>query len=102
MITLEENDSITKELIEMELKKAFNSISDDSMPGSDGFGSGFYKCWEFIKKDLLEATKYFFSGGMLPRFYTSSFIILIPNVKDHSSFEKFKPISLCSISYKIF
>lgn len=85
----------------MEVKTTFNSISDDSRPGLDGFGSGFYMCWEFIKEDLLEATKYFFSGGMLPRFYTSSFIILIPKVKDPSSFEKFKPISLCSVSYKI-
>lgn len=75
------NDSIAKEPIEMELKMAHNSIPIDSSLVPDGFGSGLYiACWEFIKEDLLEAAKEFFSGGMLPRYYTSSYIVLIPKV----------------------
>lgn len=36
------------------------------------------------------------------RFYTSSFIVLIPKVKDLHSFDKFCLISLCFVAYKNF
>lgn len=86
-----------------ELETAVKVIPRESSTGPDGFGSRFFlACWDFIKQDLLEAAKEFFIGACLPRFFTSSYIVLILKVQDPNSFEKFKLISLCSIAYKIF
>lgn len=58
--------------------------------------------WDIVKEDVVEEARYFFSGSILPRFYSSSFIVLILKVLDLSSFDKFRPISFCSVAYKIF
>lgn len=47
-------------------------------------------------------TREFFEDAALPRFYTFSYIILILKVVDLISFERSRPISLCSVVYKIF
>ncbi|XP_042964739.1 uncharacterized protein LOC122298962 [Carya illinoinensis] len=61
----------------------------------------FKSCWEIVKADLLEAVSEFFQHQMLPRYYSASFIVLIPKVDSPTSFDKFRPISLCSVVYKI-
>ncbi|KAF5459762.1 hypothetical protein F2P56_019682, partial [Juglans regia] len=81
-----------------EVKDALFSIPVDSSPGPDGFGSGFFQhCWSLVYQDLLEAVSDFFGGAVLPRFYSASFIVLIPKVQNPTSFGNFRPISLCSV-----
>ncbi|XP_035542978.1 uncharacterized protein LOC118346079, partial [Juglans regia] len=81
-----------------EVKDALFSIPMDSSPGPDGFGSGFFQhCWSLVYQDLLEAVSDFFGGAVLPRFYSASFIVLIPKVQNPMSFGNFRPISLCSV-----
>ncbi|KAK4833981.1 hypothetical protein QYF36_014386 [Acer negundo] len=88
---------------EEEVKDAISSIPKHSSPGPDGFGLAFYiECLDIIKQDVIDAARDFFNGVPLPRFFSSSFIVLIPKVQDPSSFDKFRPISLCSVAYKIF
>lgn len=41
---------------------------------------------------MLEVANEFFNVAQLPKYFTSSFIVLIPIVKNPSSFEKFGPI----------
>ncbi|KAK2649748.1 hypothetical protein Ddye_017237 [Dipteronia dyeriana] len=56
-----ENNILYAEPTEMKVKEALFSIPQQSSPGSDGFGSGFYiKCWEIIKGDVIEAVREFF------------------------------------------
>lgn len=99
----EENLNITKGPSEVKLKMALHSIPKDRSPSPDGFGSNFYiACWEFIKDDLMEAIAKFIKGPSLPRFFSTSFIVLIPKVANQSSFDKFIPIRLYSVAYKIF
>ncbi|XP_035541522.1 uncharacterized protein LOC118344586 [Juglans regia] len=85
-----------------DIKEALFSIPIDSSPGPDGFSSGFFRCcWDIIKEDLMEAVSEFFQKHLLPRYYTASFIVLIPKVDSPNGFDKFRPISLCSVVYKI-
>ncbi|KAK3188861.1 hypothetical protein Dsin_028422 [Dipteronia sinensis] len=94
---------LREEPTEEEVYAVLKSISVDSSPGPDGFGSSFYlTCWKIIKDDVMAAVKEFFKGDALPRFYCSSFIVLIPKVKNPQSFDKFRPISLCNVIYKAF
>ncbi|KAK3188489.1 hypothetical protein Dsin_028050 [Dipteronia sinensis] len=98
-----DNNFLCLELTEEEVKRAVLSIPKDSIPGPDGFGSEFYmSCWDIVKEDIMDAAKDFFRGTPLSRFYSSSFIVLIPKVDNPSSFDKFRSISLCSVAYKFF
>ncbi|XP_022867657.1 uncharacterized protein LOC111387334 [Olea europaea var. sylvestris] len=54
------------------------------------------------EKDMMKAACDFLGGSPLPRFYSSSYIVLIPKVENPQGFDKFQPISLCSVAYKIF
>lgn len=103
LVTNEDNFELCKEPSEEEIKDVIFSILQQSSLGPDGFGSSFFIiCWDCIKDDVVEATREFFSGIALPRYYALSYIVLIPKVPDPKSFDKFRPISLCFVAYKIF
>lgn len=55
----------------------------------------------YHQDDLLETAREIFCGGHLCRFYTTSYIVLIPKVKSPLSFDKLRSISMCSVVYKI-
>ncbi|KAF5447204.1 hypothetical protein F2P56_032773 [Juglans regia] len=102
IITNEDNLTIGRDPSIEEVKDALFSIPIDSSLGPDGFGSGFFRvCWDLVKDDLLSAIVEFFYSHMLPRNFTASYIVLIPKVDKPSGFDKFRPISLCSVVYKI-
>ncbi|XP_035546552.1 uncharacterized protein LOC118348611 [Juglans regia] len=84
-ISDEENLWLCAAPSELEVKQAVFSIPKNSSPGPDGFGSGFYmSCWDIIKEDVVAATGDFFRGVPLSRFYSPSFIVLIPKVPEPS------------------
>ncbi|XP_042969076.1 uncharacterized protein LOC122301760 [Carya illinoinensis] len=86
-----------------EVKVAMFSIPVDSSPGPDGFGSGFYRaCWDIVEDDVVAVVRDFFIGNSMPRFYSASYIALIPKMQKPTGFDKFRPISLCSVMYKVF
>nr|XP_027109211.1 uncharacterized protein LOC113729081 [Coffea arabica] len=48
-----------------EVREVVFSISPDSAPGPDGFGSGFYQaCWGIIKEELVAVVQDYFKGGL--------------------------------------
>lgn len=103
MITKDENAQFLDVPSKLYLKEALHSILVDNLPRPNRLGSGFYlNGWEFIKDDLMEAIAKFFKGPSLPRFFSTSFIVLIPKVANQSSFDKFIPIRLYSVAYKTF
>lgn len=53
----------------------------------------------FLK--MIMAAIEFFKNVPLLKFFTTSYIVLIPNVVEPSTFEKFWTINLCSVAYKI-
>ncbi|XP_042962753.1 uncharacterized protein LOC122297032 [Carya illinoinensis] len=98
-----ENDSLLKLPSIQEVKEAMFSIPVDSNPGPDGFGSGFYRvCWDLVEADVVAAVRDMYSGVPMPRFYSASYIALILKMQQPTGFDKFRPISLCSVIYKVF
>lgn len=78
-----ENEAIVTPPTKENLEKVLKTIPKDSSSRPDGFGSKFYiVCSDFIKKDISEAAIGFFNGATILRFFSSSFIVLMPKVKD--------------------
>ncbi|XP_042969986.1 uncharacterized protein LOC122302667 [Carya illinoinensis] len=101
---IQEDDNVN--LLELpsiqEVKQVVFSIPTDSSPGLDGLGLGFYKAyWDIVAMDVVDGVHDFFRGGKIPREFTASFLVLIPKVDNPKSFDKIRPISLCSVFYKI-
>ncbi|CAI9769428.1 unnamed protein product [Fraxinus pennsylvanica] len=98
----EENRALCKPPILEEVKAALWSIPKDSSPGHDGFSASFFiTAWEFVQFHLLAVAKEYFGGYPLTCGLGTTNIVLIPKVESPNSFAKFRPISLCSVVYKI-
>lgn len=85
-----------------ELKDCIFSLDPDSAPGPNGLSGYFYQStWSIIRSDLHKAVTAFFSGDILPKFYTHTCLVLIPKIDHPQSFSDLRPISLCNVFSKI-
>ncbi|XP_068486340.1 uncharacterized protein [Phaseolus vulgaris] len=87
---------------EEEVKNAVWDCGGSKSPGPDGFNFNFIKsCWEVHKVDVMAAVQLFHTTGSLRKGCNASFIALIPKVRDPSTLDQFRPISLVGVIYKI-
>jgi hypothetical protein len=87
---------------EDEIFKVIQQFHLDKSRGPDGFTLHFYKiCWSIIKFDFIRMLKYVQKSNRMGGATNSSFLALIPKEKGVASFDRFKPITLCNVSYKI-
>ena len=85
-----------------EIKKAVNGMEDNRAPSPDGYNANFIKiCWDIIKNDLFKMVSKSQRCSKIGGSTNSTFLALIPKEKGPNSFDKFRPISLCNIGYKI-
>ncbi|KAJ0471319.1 putative RNA-directed DNA polymerase [Helianthus annuus] len=85
-----------------EIKAAVWDCDGDRAPGPDGFNFKFIKrCWSSLREDLVKLFNKFYETGTLNSCCTSSFIALIPKVKDPVSPANFRPISLIGVINKV-
>lgn len=87
---------------EEEVKEVVWQCEGSKSPSSDEFNFNFIRnCWNYLKTDIMEVVHLFQETGSLSKGCNASFIALVPKVKDPSSLDQFKPISLVGIFYKI-
>ena len=98
-----ENDILTMEFSEKEIKEAIFQMERNKAPGPDGFPVEFYQVfWEVIKFDLLALFSEFHKGS-LPLFSLNFGIItLLPKQKEATQIQQFRPICMLNVSFKIF
>ncbi|XP_027184031.1 uncharacterized protein LOC113782338 [Coffea eugenioides] len=85
-----------------EVHRVVKAMDGDSAAGPDGFTGKFFTfAWEVIAQDVYAAVLSFFCGAELPRFITSTSLVLIPKVSSPQDFSKFRPISLCNFFNKL-
>ncbi|KAI9187216.1 hypothetical protein LWI28_025626 [Acer negundo] len=71
-------------------------------PRLDGFSSSFYqRCWDVISSDVVLAVQDFFITGVIFPGLNSSFIVLLPKLRDSISVDQFRPIVLINFLFKI-
>eukprot|EP00253_Pinus_taeda_P022784 PITA_22784 len=98
----EHNSKLEQEPTEEEIREATFSMQQDKAPGPDGFTVAcFRQHWETIRKDFVRMVKNAFRKHKLGDNTKSSHIALIPKEANPKSFDRFRPISLCNVSYKI-
>nr|GFA97192.1 putative RNA-directed DNA polymerase, eukaryota, reverse transcriptase zinc-binding domain protein [Tanacetum cinerariifolium] len=101
-ITTDQNEDLEREVSKEEIKMEVWDCGIDKAHGPDGFTFGFYRrYWNLIESDVVDAVKWFFHQGTIPKGGNSSFITLIPKVPNVNMVKDFRPISLIGSLYKI-
>jgi hypothetical protein len=71
-------------------------------PGVDGFTAGYQRHWDLIGDTLTATVLGFLNGvGEVPESINDTSTTLIPNVRNPQSIKQYRPISLCTVLYKI-
>ena len=85
----------------MDIQEAMFSIPSSKSPGPDGFNSGFYKTtWRESSLLIVAAVTEFFKSGTMPRFLSTTKLVLLPKTSNPQSTTDFRPISCCNVVYK--
>lgn len=84
------------------IKNAVWACGNEKAPEPDGFTFKFIKkYWDVLLGDISAVVKYFELHGKLDSSCNSSFISLVPKVKDPLLISNYKPISFIGCIYKI-
>ncbi|KAA3466982.1 reverse transcriptase [Gossypium australe] len=87
------NDEIKKALFDMALLKA---------PRSDGFHAHFFQSqWDLVGGTICEWVQGIFAGNKIEEELNNTLLVLIPKKDRPKDFSQFRPISLCSVMYKL-
>nr|XP_027100870.1 uncharacterized protein LOC113719906 [Coffea arabica] len=101
-ITQEMNDNLIKEVSEKEIHEALFSMNPEKAPGHDGMTPLFFQnFWSSIKNDIIPAIKAFFHSSLMLKSVNHTVISLIPKTLHPINLKNYRPISLCSVIYKI-
>ncbi|PKU74518.1 Putative ribonuclease H protein [Dendrobium catenatum] len=85
-----------------EVKDTLFDMNAESVAGPDGFTVKFFQhTWHFVCDDVYNAVVDFFNGSPIPKFFSSTSIVLIPKNIEVNNWNDFRPISLCSVFYKL-
>eukprot|EP00253_Pinus_taeda_P005903 PITA_05903 len=96
------NEILEAKITKDEARKALYDMDPDKAPGPDGFSARFLQtCWPIIEKDLIKMIRKFQNSQKIGGSTNSAFLALIPKEKGASNFNRFRPISLCNIGYKL-
>ena len=101
-ITEEENIELCRVPTQSEIKKELFQMQTLKAPGPDGFPLLLYKkYWAIVGEFVTRAVTSFCQAGRMLAEANNSFIVLIPKSQSLTSFNHYRPISLCNVVYKI-
>ena len=96
------NEDLTAPVTEWEVKLALFAMHPEKAPGPDGMTALFYQqFWDIVKDDLTRMVNQFLFEGTMAQGLNDTNICLIPKTTKPNEMPKFRPISLCNVSYKI-
>jgi exonuclease III len=101
-ITETMNESLVRPFVEEEVRTALFQMAPLKAPGPDGFNAGFFqKHWDIVGTEVCNAILFSLNNAVIDKALNSTYIALIPKVKNPTSVTDFRPISLCNVMYKI-
>lgn len=96
------NRSLLRPFTSEEIKAALFDMHPNTAPGYDGMTAGFFQSyWDIVGTDVCRAVRSFFYSGRMLGAINRTQIVLIPKVAIPTKVKDFRPISLCTIVYKV-
>ncbi|KAG7597660.1 Reverse transcriptase domain [Arabidopsis suecica] len=100
------SDEMNRELIlpisDQEVKDAVFSIGADRAPGFDGYTAAFYQqFWDDVGGDVCRMVRHFFETDTMDTTINRTQLCLISKITDSKQLVDYRPISLCTVNYKI-
>ncbi|KAA3460795.1 reverse transcriptase [Gossypium australe] len=95
-------DFLNKAVSNEEIKNALFDMAPLKAPGSDGFHAHFFQSqWDTVGWAVCQWVQGIFDGNNIEKDLNNTLIVLIPKKESPEDFSQFKPISLCSVLYKV-
>jgi hypothetical protein len=102
-VAIEENNLLTIEYSEEEVRKTIFQMEHNKAPGPDGFSAEFYQTfWETIKFDLLDLFSSLHAAQLELFCLNFSEIILLPKIIEAERIQQYIPMCLHNVTLKIF
>ena len=98
----EDNENLNKPISMQEVEEALSQMAQGKAPGPDGFTTNFFHFfWEMIKKEVWAIVEESRSKRGVLKDFNVTFLALIPKGEGADLIDKFRPIAICNVIYKI-
>eukprot|EP00253_Pinus_taeda_P006105 PITA_06105 len=102
IINDDHNTQLLQPVSTKEVEEAMAQLKDGKAPGPDGFTANFFhEFWELIKTEVWELVEESRSMHWVLPSLNSTFIALVPKEATSNKPEKYRPIALCNVIYKL-
>ncbi|GMI70382.1 hypothetical protein HRI_000707500 [Hibiscus trionum] len=101
-ITQSMNDNLLRTFTKEEILHAFRDIDPRKAPGFDGLPSSFFhQHWDTVGDDVINLCLNLLNGTDDMSLVNKTILVLIPKIQDPTTMKQLRPISLCTVLYKI-
>eukprot|EP00253_Pinus_taeda_P018354 PITA_18354 len=102
LVTEEHNELLMHPIQTQEVDEAMAQLKEGKAPGPDGFTTTFFHVfWDLIKVEVCQVVEESRDLRWLLPSLNSTFITLIPKEDKSITPDKFRPIALCNVLYKV-
>ncbi|GMI86798.1 hypothetical protein HRI_002349100 [Hibiscus trionum] len=94
--------SLSADVTMEEVRKVVFEMDPNKSPGIDGIHADFYqKKWDVVGESVFNLVNDFFDGAPFDSRLNQTLVVLIPKVESPELISQFRPISLCTVLYKV-